>query len=361
MDDKICAKILIIDDDESFCIVTANLLRLDGYIVDYLVNVHESFAYLHSNPETDIVLLDIDLGADINGIEAIPHILEAAPMMQIIMLTSQGALNTGIQCMKMGAYDYLTKPFKKENLFRIVPGALERKKLKQLNSLYLEILVHDLKNPLQSINMGLEVLCNDQIPMNNATREQSKNLIKYGTWQIQNMISNILNVSKFEKYSFPLTFEPFCLEEEIMDNIKYLVERITFTKKQFELINRSKKNYILRTDKGLFNEIIANLIGNAIRFTKAGNVIRIEIDKEKDNLVQIKVTNSGSYIDDEFRDKIFDKFFKSRYSQERQTQNFGLGLTFSKLAVEMLGGTIWVECNKDIPETAFSFTIRNHK
>jgi two-component system sensor histidine kinase/response regulator len=349
------AKILIIDDDESFDVITTNLLKLDGHDVTYTCSAEEGLQFLEKNQDTDIVLLDIDLGAGMSGTEALPVITETYPFFQVVMITSNTTLGTALECMKKGAFDYLTKPFKKPELEKIIPSALARKKLIRLRDLYLEMLVHDLKNPLQSITMGLDAIdTNDE-----SVTEKAMNLARYGCWQISNMISNILTITRFEKTSPTLEYEEFFLEEEIREQLRSLIHRIRFTGKQFVFTLDKKKDFTIKTEKALFFGILSNLVSNAIRFTHQGDTITVMVKKKDKHYIEVKVTNTGSFIEDRFKDKIFDKFFKTSFYKEHQKQNFGLGLTFSKLAVSVLGGKIWVESRKEPVETSFYFTVKN--
>jgi len=351
------AKLLLIDDEEPFCIVTAGILAKEDYNTNYALSAEDALDLLKNSPETDIVLLDINLGEGMSGNEALPLILTSYPQIQVIMTTSVRELSIGLECIKKGAYDYLTKPFQNELLFKTIEGALERKKLIQLKDIFLEILVHDLRNPLQNITMGLEVINTES----EVIRKKAMNLARYGCWQIETMISNILNVTKFEKIALELEYEQFLLENELHSRIKPLVDRILFTEKKFQLHNKLTKGYKLKTEKTLFFQIINNLLNNAIRFTRAGDIIEIEFKKGAKDILEVIVSNSGSFIDENLKDKIFDKYFKSTYYNRHEGQNFGLGLTFCNLAAKALGGGIYVESNKKTMQTMFHFSIKNQR
>jgi K+-sensing histidine kinase KdpD len=357
VENEMKAKILLVDDEESFGVITTNLLTLKGHDVTYVCSAEEGLQYLEKNQDTDIVLLDIDLGEGMSGTEALPVITETFPSIQVVMITSNTTLDTGLECMKKGAFDYLTKPFKNPELEKIIPSAIARKKLIRMRDLYLEILVHDLKNPLQSITMGLDAIDTSD----ETVRKKAMNLARYGCWQINNMISNILTITRFEKASPALAYEEFLLEEETHEQLRSLVHRINFTGKKFVLGIDKKTDSKIKTEKTLFFGILSNLVGNAIRFTQQGDTITVMMKKRDKHYIEVKVTNTGSFIEDRFKDSIFDKFFKTSFYKEHQKQNFGLGLTFSKLAVSVLGGEIWVESKKEPMETSFYFTVKNQK
>lgn len=347
--------LLLIDDEEPFCTVNTHILRLSGYETEYALSAEEGMEYLNNNPDTDVVLLDIDLGEGMRGTEALPLILTHHPVVQVIMITSNRNVSIGVDCMKKGAFDYLTKPFQKQDLVRIIEGAIERKKIIQLKNIYLEILVHDLKNPVQNISMGLDALDTEDPKL----REKALNLTKFGCWQIRNMVNNILSITQFEKASPILeTMDIILTELKILPEISSLVDQISFTGRNFHLILPKNNKDTIKTEKTLFFQIICNLLSNAIRFTKKGDNITLEISEKDKHSLLVKVTNTGSYIDKDLQNNIFDKFFKPRFTDKHQGRNFGLGLTFCKYAVDALGGTIQVESIPDPPETSFFFTVK---
>jgi DNA-binding NtrC family response regulator len=91
-------------------------LSFSAHKSDYAVSADETLTYLQKNPQTDIVLLDIDLGAGLSGEELLPVIRERFKYVQVIMFTSQNSLEMGVECIKKGAFDYMTKPFLEKNI-----------------------------------------------------------------------------------------------------------------------------------------------------------------------------------------------------------------------------------------------------
>ncbi|MBN2441991.1 MAG: response regulator [Spirochaetales bacterium] len=355
MDEEKKPNLLLIDDEEPFCTVNVNILKLAGYNAVYALSAEEGLEHVEKNPDVDVILLDIDLGDGLKGTEALPMLLKTNPAIQVIMITSNRDINIGVDCMKKGAFDYLTKPFQRQNLLRVIAGAVERKKIIQLKNLYLEILVHDLKNPIQNISMGLDALDVDDEQL----RKKAYNLASFGCWQIKSMVNNILRITQFEKTTPILDITEVTLNErEITNEITSLMEQITFTGRDFEILFHGKNEYTVKTEKSLFYQIISNLLSNAIRFTKKGDKITVELKEKENQTLLIGVSNTGSFIEKDMRDMIFDKFYKPRFSGKHQGRNFGLGLTFCKYAVIALGGELWVESYPDPAVTSFFFTIK---
>ena len=108
--------------------------------------------------------------------------------------------------------------------------------------------------------------------------------------------------------------------------------------------------------------MVLNIVGNAIRYTPHEGKILIILQEKPDDFLQVSVINTGSFVEEDMREVIFDKF-ASVHLERKATgvQNFGLGLTFSKMAVKTLGGAIWVESDSVVSQTTFHFTIKNRK
>jgi DNA-binding NtrC family response regulator len=131
-------KILIVDDEESFRNHLTRLFVRRGYKVAEVASGNEALA-LVGQKAFDIVLLDIVL-PDLNGVEVLKVLKERAPDTQVIMMTGNATVNTAIASMKLGAYDYLTKPFDLEELTILVERACELSTLRRESEfLHLEL------------------------------------------------------------------------------------------------------------------------------------------------------------------------------------------------------------------------------
>ena len=360
MQENPTAHVLVIDDEYAICSSISELLECHGFTAGYSMTAAEGMGYLRKNPQTDIVLLDIDLGPGPRGHELLPKIKEQCRYAQVIMFTSQSDLDMGVECLKRGAMDYLTKPFQERKFFKKVPIALEKKKLLQLNDLYMGILVHDLNNPIQYIQGALDYL---QLSLRPSLTEQQHDLFKTaekGLSQIKTMIGNILTISKFENGLFSLNIETFSLSEEVASVLKIFENEINRSGRKM-IVTYSRRDS-MTTDKELFSRIIMNVVGNAVRYTPHGGTITVAVENDGDDILNVAVSNTGSFIEEEKREIIFDKFASVHLERKpAAVQNFGLGLTFCKMAIKTLGGSIWVDGNSEIPETTFHFSLKNQK
>jgi len=125
MDEKI--NLLLIDDEEAVCIGVRDALKREAFNIDYRLSAEEGLEYLE-NHKIDIVLQDIKLGRGMNGIDSLKKIKNKYKDIEVIMLTGEDKLTTGVECMKNGAFDYMTKPFNKEHFLEKANDAAAKKK-----------------------------------------------------------------------------------------------------------------------------------------------------------------------------------------------------------------------------------------
>lgn len=344
--------ILLIDDELSICTGVCGILEMEGYNAEYVLSADEGIAYLNEHPDLDIILLDVNLGQGMNGLDALKMIKEKNKFVQVIMLTSEDRLDICLECMKRGALDYLTKPFNNTIFSKIAATACERKHIEQIRDLYFNMIIHDLKNPLQVISGAYEML-NDTLketgsPIQQRLLEAADNGIR----QIQMIIGNVIGVTSFEKNSLIARRQQININELVEKSLG-IFENVT--------ISYSDTNIQVNSDSDLYVRIITNLVSNALRFAVPGSNVSVDLKLiENNSFLLTSVTNQGSYIAPEIRSAVFDKFLGVHSMlKSARGQNFGLGLTFSKMAVEALNGKIWIEGDMQAPSTTFNFTIRN--
>lgn len=359
MEETPIARVLLIDDEQSIGQGITDLLKLYGYEAFYRQNAKGGLEFLQQNPQMDIVLLDINLGDGENGLEVLPVIHEKFRFVQIFMLTSHDSLDMGLEAMKKGAFDYLTKPFQEDRFFERVPAALERRKILQLNDLYLNILVHDLKNPLQTIMVAVSSFQMFGQGSLSEKQERALQTAHLGIRQIQSMVHNILNVSKFEHGSLLARKSQFPLKHTVEQCLRVFTG-VAGISQTLEVKYNRLEDKVVNNDQEFFLQVLWNLTSNAFRFSPRGGTVTIAFSEPSEGVLQTSVTNTGSFIEESQREKVFDKFAQADDSVKESTQNFGLGLTYSKLAVGTMGGRIWIEGNAAVPETTFYFTLQEN-
>lgn len=226
--------------------------------------------------------------------------------------------------------------------------------LTKVKSEFLASMSHELRTPLNSI-LGLSELVIKDETTTNRTKERLSVVLKNGN-KLLNLISNILEFSKIESGKIETKLSNFTLIKLIEEIITFIEPLIIEKNLSFNIYFKDNKDYYLKSDKEKIEQILINLLGNAVKFTESGN-INLSFFHQEDNLV-FEVEDTGIGIDENNLTKIFNEFQQIDASTSRKYGGTGLGLAICKKYIESLNGIINVSSKLNIG-TKFKVTIPN--
>lgn len=195
---------------------------------------------------------------------------------------------------------------------------------------------HQLKTPLAALEMYNEIILDENI--NNEVVNKFNLKIKSELTRMQNLIQNLLKLTKLDAGTIELNKEKCKLKDFLEDIIMRFQTRAQCEEKKIILNCDTSFNFIC--DKEWLFEAISNIVKNALDHTKPKNEICILCDNTP-VAINITIKDNGFGIHPEDLHYIFKRFYRSRFSQD--TRGIGIGLTLSKSIVEKHGGTITVE------------------
>jgi signal transduction histidine kinase/CheY-like chemotaxis protein len=223
----------------------------------------------------------------------------------------------------------------------------------KLKTAFLQNMSHEIRTPLNGI-LGFSNLLQDE----NIEKEDIKTftgMISQCGHRLLEIVNNVLDISKIETGQMEIRKITFSLNSMITNLHTFfspLVEAKNL-KLKYTITLDSSNSQIISDDTKL-NQILTNLINNAIKFTSKGSIdFGYEI---VENNIQFYVRDTGMGISVDDHQKIFDRFIQVDVNQTRAFDGAGLGLAICKGLVEMLGGKIWLESEIDAG-TTFFFTI----
>lgn len=226
----------------------------------------------------------------------------------------------------------------------------------RLKTAFLANMSHEIRTPMNAIIGFSDLLSDDDI-----THEEKADFvekIKLSGENLMNLINDIIDIAKIEAGQLKIIESPCNIDSVMSDLLGTFTEIRNQQKKQaVDLIlniKHAEKEIITVTDQLRLQQVITNLIGNALKFTENG---RIEFGFDiEDGFLKFFVKDTGIGIPESKQEILFQRFTQVDASTTRKFGGTGLGLAISKNIVELLGGTIWMESTPGIGST-FYFTI----
>jgi signal transduction histidine kinase len=350
---KTPASILMVDDTPANLELLSVMLKVRGYTVRAAISGKLALQAARNAPP-DLILLDINM-PEMDGYEVCAK-LKADEKLKDIPVIFLSALSETIDKVKAfgaGGVDYITKPFQFEEVEARVETHMELRRQKRrlqenydklrgletLRDSLVHMIVHDLRSPLTGIYGFLELIkekADGVFPAD--TIRYIDEAMKAATQMVQ-IVNNVLDTSKMEGKQMnlnPAEYDLAAAAAEIISGLQPL-----FKSREIRFTPPESPATVL-ADKEIIFRVIQNLLSNALKFTRDGGFILLNIGPAGDR-IRVSVTDTGTGIAPENRQKIFEKFGQVELGAERQRNSTGLGLAFCKMAVEAHGGRIGVD------------------
>jgi len=350
-------KLLLVDDEEVFRKNLSRLLLKRGIPSDQAADGNDCLNFLKNN-NVDVVVLDVKL-PDLSGIQVLKQIREKAYAAEVILLTGDATTEGGVEGIKAGAFDYLSKPIEVEHLITKISQAYDKiqhlkaqkkeaafrkkvedqmvatERLAALGTLAAGV-GHEINNPLAIINesagwirllMQKPELKNIPYTMDieNALQKIDKSIerAKHITHQLLGIVKN-----------HDVLISPVDMPELVKESIQ-LVSRYADSKGVAIKFASDPDPVEIMTDPYQLRQVLINLLTNAIHAEHESGVIHVWLARKKQEIV-ITVQDNGIGIPKENKDKIFDPFFTTK----NQGEGTGLGLFVTRKIVERIHGHI---------------------
>jgi signal transduction histidine kinase len=358
--------VLVVDDNAENRALAQATLEDEGYRVALATTGEEGLAAF-SLERPDCVLLDVRMPG-MDGITACKRLRElpGGAEVPILFVTAQRDLDTFDRAHDAGGDDFIMKPFRPTELISRVAAAVKLRRMAAERSELYELarrqrddvmrlqlqkeqlvafLVHDLKNPVNAIDLHGQRILRDRDASERARDAAQK--IQSETRALLRMIMTLLDLSKADEgrlvpVTAPVALAPLFAEVAEAMRVRAQASNVTLSAiSDVESID---------ADPDLLRRVFENLVDNAIRHAPEDTSVTVTA-RRADNAVEIRISDSGSGIAPELREGLFDRFVQGN----RPRGGHGLGLAFCKLAIEAHGGRIWIESGE--PGTIFCLQV----
>lgn len=375
-------RVLVVDDERDIRdFLFKALTRIAGFQVEVAENGKEALEKIE-NEKFDLVLTDLKMPS-VDGLQLIAEISRSKPETLTVLMTGHGTIDSAIEAMKKGASDYLTKPLNLDEMLLRLKKVLEEKqrfvrlkdyaeqlektnqelkKIDAMKSEFVSVASHELRTPLAAIKNAIQLILSGKTGEINENQAKFLSMAERNINRLTNILNDLLNLSRIESGRIELKFEQVALKSIIEPTITSLKPQadgksITI---ECELPEDLRPVYV---DKEKIEQVLVNLIGNAIKFTPEQGSIRViakSLIEEREGGVSqkiaVSVRDTGIGIPAEHLNSIFDKFFQVEGSLHRSAGGTGLGLAITRGLVEAHHGRIWAESEVG-KGSAFTFTL----
>lgn len=347
--------IVVVDDDYAIRLSCRQTLSKTGYRVETFEDGAQGLDGV-ARLRPDLVVIDLKMPG-ISGMEVIPRVREIDPHIIVVVITGYATIGTAVDAMKAGAYDFLPKPFKPDELRLIAKRGLERRRLLKetqraeverelLKRRFVTFVSHQLKSPLAAIHQYLDVM--------RSLGDSEEDRRKRSGWlerclcrseEMQRLIEDWLTLSAAEVGRLS--------RQQVRVDLRRTVERILATYEGMASENEVTLSSEFPDepcdvwgDPNCLSVLFDNLIVNAIQYNRKGGTVTVKAEVTGGEIA-VAVKDTGLGIPEEYQSMLFDEFFRVKDDRTRRVGGTGLGLPICRRIVTELGGIIEVESQVD--------------
>ncbi|MFB3886023.1 MAG: ATP-binding protein [Thermodesulfobacteriota bacterium] len=372
-------RILVVDDEKPIRdFLFEALTQLGGFSVGMAEDGEEALKKIEKE-NFDLVLTDMKMPR-MDGLQLITEIAKLKPETLTVLLTGHGSIDSALEAMKRGASDYLTKPINldemmlrlrkvteerqrfislKDHAAELERANEELRKIDEMKSEFVSVASHELRTPLSAIKNAVQLMLQGRTGEINENQTKFLSMAERNINRLTGILNSLLDLSRIESGKIEIKFE----EVDLRSSIEFVLSslRPQTDGKSIQLKMEIAEGLLpAYADRDKFEQILTNLVGNAIKFTPEGGEISVSAKPFEEEMVAISVKDSGIGIPEDQLDKIFEKFHQVEDSLRRSVTGTGLGLAITKGLVETHHGKIWVESELGKGST-FIFTLHTSK
>ena len=353
------ATIVVIDDDYAMRLSCGKILSKMGLHFEAFEDGARGLSAI-GELKPDLVVVDLKMPG-ISGMEVLSRVREIDPQAIVVVITGYATIDTAVEAMKAGAYDFLPKPFSPDEFRLIVNRALERRQLalesqrseverELLKRRFVTFVSHQLQSPLAAIHQYLDVLKYlDNSEDAAAKRQEWIDRCLKRTEEMQSMIRDWLTVAKIEGNTLSGQRTSVDLRQVISEILKSYEEMAAAEQVSLEARLPEQPLWVWG-DRNCLSVAMDNLITNAIKYNKPGGKVDV-CGSLADGEVVVAVSDTGVGIPDQYRPFLFSEFFRVKSENGKYTGGTGLGLHIVKKIVSEMGGSVGLESEVNVGST----------
>ncbi len=216
-----------------------------------------------------------------------------------------------------------------------------QKKLSEVKSDFINNMTHEFKTPLATISLAVDALNNERVICNEEKIRYYSGIIKDENKRMNKQVEKILQAARIERQDVKLHLQELDAHEiirKVAENFSLQIEESNGEL----LLELNAERFLIHADEVHFNNIIFNLLDNAIKYSREKPRIQVET-QDSGNMLTIRIEDNGIGMNKETQIRIFEKFYRAHTGNLHNVKGFGLGLSYVKSMVEAHNGRIRVE------------------
>jgi signal transduction histidine kinase len=356
-------RVLIVDDDRQNVTMLMEMLGAEGYVLSHALGGAEALAVVVTNPP-DLILLDV-LMPGMDGFQTTAELKgnPATRSIPIILITSLDDRPGKLRGLKAGAEDFLSKPVERaelcarvRNLLRLKAAIEEARAARDAaeeanrhKSLFLQTIGHELRTPLAAITSYAEILELGIHGDINAKQSKDLSRILKATSYIQGLIGDLMTMARLER---PRAMRVTAvLVNAVLSEVEaFFALQAKATGVRLS-VSPVPEEWFVAADVDRFQQILINLIANAIKFTPRDGSVHVSCQNDG-STVHLRVTDSGIGISPADASRIFEPFVQVEPARTPlSSRGIGLGLAISRQLAREMRGDLTLEFREGIGST----------
>ncbi|TNF42840.1 MAG: hybrid sensor histidine kinase/response regulator [Bacteroidetes bacterium] len=340
--------ILIVDDIPANLKVLGDILKEEGYKVRPVPSGALALQ-VAERERPDLILLDIMM-PDMNGYEVCRLLKENKLLhdIPVIFISALSETNDVVKALKYGGVDYITKPFRAEEIsarvkthIKLRRQSIELQELNVTKDKFFSIIAHDLRGPMGGF-MGLTDLLTEELSnMSMAEIQEFLGSMRESATNLFKLLENLLQWARVQQGGIIFNRERVLFRPIVIESLELIRE--SAKKKGITVIPNISEQLEVFADSNLLQTVIRNLVSNAVKFSARGGTVNISAKTLEDDSVEISVKDMGIGMNREMIETLFRIDVKNGRPGTEGEQSTGLGLLLCKEYIEKHGGHIRVE------------------
>jgi two-component system sensor histidine kinase/response regulator len=331
------------------------------YTSTHFASGEELARALDEGAEYDLLLVDLKLPG-MSGLDILKELRAQNRELVTIMITAYATFETAVQATKLGAFDFLAKPFSPEELRYSLRKATtqliisrEARRLaeeeRQVRFNFISVLSHELKAPLNAIEGYLKLLQEDEPPEHRQMIDRS--LIRLDG--MRKLIFDLLDLTRIESGQKARQFAEVDVAAVAQRTIDLFATEAADRDIKVTLDALQPVNMV--ADAGELEIVLNNLVSNAVKYNRDGGQVTVSLER-KDDTVRIQVSDTGIGLTPEESAKLFSEFVRIKNEDTFKILGSGLGLSTVRKLASLYGGEASVQSEKGVGST-FTVTLRD--